>query len=276
MTAERPTTTRDGSRRVLGPLTAIGAVWEYLLRVWWHIALSDVLRTLTAPVLTLLAMGLGLGTLVDRGGSDALGGATYLQFVAPALLCALGVQSAVTQAAYPVFSRFKWMPVWFGVIAAPVAPWQITAGVLLSLTTTIGMHTLLFWFVLLLLGVGGGAAGLLMIPIGVLTALACGVWVLVLVSSVTSDGSAINVLFRFVLVPMTLFSGSFFPVDTLPGLFRVLAWISPLWHGNEAARIVAGTPGAGSMLWLHLTYLVVFLAVGAVVAGHRFARKLVR
>lgn len=259
-----------------GRFAAVGAVWEYQVRVWRHIAFSDVLRTLTAPVLTLLAMGLGLGSLVDRGDSTALGGATYLQYVAPALLCALAVQSAVTQSAYPVFARFKWMPVWFGVIAAPVAAWQIAAGVLLSLATIITVPTLLFWVVLVTLGVGGGAVGLLMVPVGVLTALAMAAWVLVLVSSVSSDGSAINVLFRFVVVPMTLFSGSFFPVETLPTLLRVLAWVSPLWHGNEAARIVGGTPGAASMLWLHLGCLVLFLGVGAVLAGRRFRRKLIR
>ena len=51
-----------------------------------------------------------------------------------------------------------------------------------------------------------------------------------------SEGGAFNILFRFVLVPMTLFSGSFFPITQMPLAIRWLAWLSPLWHGNELAR----------------------------------------
>ena len=51
-----------------------------------------------------------------------------------------------------------------------------------------------------------------------------------------SEGGAFNVLFRFVMIPMTLFSGSFFPITEMPLAVRWLAWISPLWHGNELAR----------------------------------------
>ena len=58
-----------------------------------------------------------------------------------------------------------------------------------------------------------------------------------------SEGGAFNILFRFVLVPMTLFSGSFFPITQMPLAVRWLAWISPLWHGNELAR---GPRWAGS------------------------------
>ena len=77
---------------------------------------------------------------------------------------------------------------------------------------------------------------MLMVPVGVLTGLACAVWVLALGARMRSEGGAFNILFRFVLVPMTLFSGSFFPITEMPLAIRWLAWISPLWYGNELAR----------------------------------------
>ena len=77
------------------------------------------------------------------------------------------------------------------------------------------------------------------------------------------EGGAFNVLFRFVLIPMTLFSGSFFPIDQMPLAISWMAWISPLWHGNELAR---GAALGGSALWPavgHSAYLLALLAVGA-------------
>lgn len=55
-------------------------------------------------------------------------------------------------------------------------------------------------------------------------------------ATIQSDGAQFNAMFRFVVLPMTLFAGTFFPVDRLPAPVRPLAWASPLWHGTELAR----------------------------------------
>jgi lipooligosaccharide transport system permease protein len=82
-------------------------------------------------------------------------------------------------------------------------------------------------------------------------------------------------LFRFGIVPMFLFSGTFFPVSQLPDWLEPVAWAVPLWHGVDLCRALAlGTPGVGSAL-VHVGYLVLWAVVGFVVARSTFERRLV-
>ena len=81
-------------------------------------------------------------------------------------------------------------------------------------------------------------------------------------------------LFRLIVVPITLFSGTFFPVEQLPAVVRPVAWISPLWHGTELGRAAALDrwqllPALG-----HLAYLVALLPLGLVLSARFFARRL--
>jgi len=90
------------------------------------------------------------------------------------------------------------------------------------------------------------------------------------------------VLFRLVLIPMTLFSGTFFPVDRLPAWVQPVAWVSPLWHGTELAR--AAALGGAERPWgeavlpalVHMAVLLAFVAAGSAVAVARFRRRLYR
>jgi lipooligosaccharide transport system permease protein len=77
------------------------------------------------------------------------------------------------------------------------------------------------------------------------------------------------------VIPMTLFSGTFFPVDAMPVVVRPLAWISPLWHGNELAR--AAALGTGSLLGDigHVAFLLGLTAAGLLTARRKFAARLV-
>lgn len=251
-------------------------VWEYLLRCWQRYAVSSLSEAIGTPLLYLLALGLGLGTLVDSGpNSAALGGVRYVQYIGPALLVAAAVQVGMAEASYPAYSRFKWSRVFWGVTATPITPAQTCDGQLLFIATRLVAGSALYYLVLLVFGAAGGPAGLLMIPVGVLTGLACGVWVLALGARMRSDGGAFALVFRFVLIPMTLFSGSFFPVMQLPLAVRWLAWISPLWSGNELARGAAlGTAAPWSSVG-HLAYLGALLAVGVVVARRQYRRRLI-
>jgi lipooligosaccharide transport system permease protein len=89
------------------------------------------------------------------------------------------------------------------------------------------------------------------------------------------DGKRFIVLFEFVVIPMSLFAGTFFPIEQIPLALRWLAWISPLWHGNQLARgVTLGGVEPVAMLG-HLAFLVAVLAVGVVLARMYFYRRLV-
>ncbi len=252
-------------------------VWEYLVRCWRQYLLSSLAEAVGTPLLYLLALGLGLGTLVDAGaGSDnVLGAVPYLNYIAPALLVAAAVQIGVGESSYPAYSRFKWTRVFWGITATPVTPGQVCDGQVLFIATRMVAGSALYYLVLLAFAAAGGPAGVLMVPTGVLTGVACAVWVLALGAHMRSEGGAFNVVFRFVIVPMTLFSGSFFPITEIPLAIRWLAWLSPLWHGNELARGAA----LGTIQWWpavgHLGYLTVLLVAGLLVARRQYRGRLV-
>jgi len=251
-------------------------VWEYLVRCWRRYLVSSLAEAVGTPLLYLLALGVGLGTLIDSGPDpQALGGVDYVDYIAPALLVAAAVQVGMGESSYPAYSRFKWTRVFWGITATPVTPAQVCEGELLFIATRMLAGSSLYYLVLLAFGAAGGPAGLLMIPIGALTGLACAVWVLALGAWMRSEGGAFNVVFRFVLIPMTLFSGSFFPITEIPLAVRWLAWLSPLWHGNELAR---GAALGGLEFWPavgHLVYLTALLVAGYLVARRSYRVRLI-
>jgi lipooligosaccharide transport system permease protein len=251
-------------------------VWQYLILVWRRSAVSTIVAGVVTPLLYLLAMGFGLGTLVNEGpGAAQLGGVTYVEYIAPALVTAAALQIGVSEASYPVYSRFKWTRVFWGVSATPVLPAQIASGQLLFIATRLLLGSGLYYLATVAFGVGGGVTGVLMVPVAVLTGASCAVWVLVLAAVMKREGSAFNVVFRFVVIPMTLFSGSFFPISQLSPPVRVLAWFSPLWHGNELARAAALDDWHFWADLGHLTFLVVLLCVGLVRARRAFVTRLI-
>jgi lipooligosaccharide transport system permease protein len=107
----------------------------------------------------------------------------------------------------------------------------------------------------------------------VLVGLATAAPVLAYAATITTDALFV-VLFRFAIIPMTLFAGVFFPVASLPLAARMLAYVSPLWHGVELIR--AATLGTATAWggWAHVGYLVVWSGAGCALAVHRFARRL--
>src|SRR5664279_2486030 len=254
-------------------------VWEYLMRCWRRYVLSSLAEAVGTPLLYLLALGVGLGSLIDAGpqaqSGNVLGAPSYLDYIAPALLVAAAVQVGAGEAAYPAYSRFKWTRVFWGVTATPVTPGEVCDGQSLFIAVRMVAGSALYYLVLLAFGAAGGPTGALMIPVAVLTGMSCAVWVLALGATMKTEGGAFNVLFRFVLIPMTLFSGSFFPITQIPLAIRWLAWISPLWHGNELAR-GAALGGLGGWAALgHLAYLGALLAAGLVVARRCYGARLV-
>jgi lipooligosaccharide transport system permease protein len=113
----------------------------------------------------------------------------------------------------------------------------------------------------------------LAIPAAVLTGMAFAIPIAAFAATLDGD-AAFAALFRFVVMPMFLFSGTFFPVSQLPKGLRIVAYFTPLWHGVDLCRSLAlGTAPLGRSV-LHLAYLLAFIAVGFVVARRTFERRL--
>lgn len=223
------------------------------------------------PFLYLFAMGVGLGSLVSANlGPTAVNGVSYLAFVAPALLCTAGVTVASEEFTYPVMLGFKWNPTFVGISASPISAGQIIDGVVISVVARLLGTSIVYYGFMLLFGAVPSPWGWLAILVATLGGLAFGAPVMAYVATLEQDTGQIAMLMRFVLLPMTLFSGTFFPLATMPPALQWIGWISPLWHSTELARVFAY--GYAEPLWLTLVH-VVYLAALFVVFW-RWARRI--
>ena len=228
------------------------------------------------PIIYLYALGVGLATLVDANlGTDAVGGVSYLAFVAPALLCSAAIAVASDEFSYPIMIGFKWNPVFFAMNAAPIQPGQIINGIVIAVFARMLVTCGIFYAFMLLFGAVPSAAGFLAVFVAVLTGLGFGVLLMAYTATLTEDAGQLAMVMRFVILPMTLFSGTFFPLGVLPVWLQWIGWISPLWHGTELARVF--TYGLSEPLWLsvlHVLYLMGLLVTGWAAGRRITARRL--
>lgn len=269
VTADRPAASHLEPPSAVASALVVVEHWLMWYRRNWR---SSLVSTLLQPLLMLVAFGIGLGALVEAG--PATGGVPYLQFIAPGLLAMVAAQTGAGEASYPVHGKFKWERTYHAMVAAPLQPAHIAIGQLLWITARVAMVCVPY---LVFIALFGGAASpwiVLALPVAVLCGVAIGAPVVAFAASLESEGAAFASMFRFVILPMTLFSGAFFPITQLPGWVRPLAWISPLWHGTELARgfaleSLSPLPALG-----HVACLAAFITVGAFAAVWRFRLRL--
>jgi lipooligosaccharide transport system permease protein len=254
-----------------------GSPWwvvEYNLvvaRSFWR---SILIVGFANPLLYVLALGVGLGSVVDHNGHQL--GVKYLVFVAPAFLTATALQIAAQESAFPVMAGFKWLRTYHGMAATPLSPEQICEGLLISVAIRVFANSALYLAIMAAFGGTERWAVVLAVPVATLTATAFSSWVLALGATIESEGNAFNLLFRFVVTPMFLFSGTFYPIDQLPRWGQYLAYVSPLWHGTELARGAAIGGLSGLSALGHIGYLLLWLVPGALVARRQFRVRLTK
>jgi len=237
---------------------------------------SSLFSYFVGPVLFLGAMGLGLGALVDAGSGASSEIDRYLVFVVPGLLCATLMQTAATDSLWPVMGGFMWIKQFVAMTASPLTPTETCLGVLAWQAVRMSLSGACFLLVAAALGGVVSWWAPLALPAAVLGGLAVSSLVIAFTSGQESD-SRFPLVIRFVIQPLFLFSGTFFPVDQLPSWIQPAVWLSPVWHAVELARAATtGVVGSGGVsgLVLHVVVLLAVLAVGTKVATQRFERRL--
>ena len=238
-------------------------------RTWRGSIYSSVLN----PTLYLGAMGLGLGTLVDKHGTAHLGGVSYLVFLAPGLLAAQAMQTGIGECTYPILGSVKWNRTYQAASASPLRPGDIMNGHQIFVAMRLLMNCTLFFAVMAAFGTVHSPGELLAIPAAVLTGLAFATPIEAWAITQNKD-IYFSVVYRFVLIPLFLFSGTFFPVTQLPAWLRPLAYVTPLWHGVALCRgISLGTLTTGDA-FLHVGYLAALALAGLAVGRYTYRRRL--
>ena len=236
---------------------------------------GSVVTTFLNPVMYLAAMGLGLGTLVDEGaGRQAVEGFAYLTFLAPGLLAATTMQTGANDGAWQVMAGIKWARTYEATLATPIGARGLLYGHLLFVTARLAFTSLVFVVVMALFGAVSVGPGLLAVVPAMLTGIAFAAPTTAFTARL-QDVQGLASLFRFGIVPMFLFSGTFFPVTQLPDWLQPVAYATPLWHGVELTRGVALSIGTTWSPWIHVFYLMAWAVVGTFLAL-RFLRKRLR
>jgi len=246
--------------------------WRVQYRRTWR---GTWAPTVLTPLGFLAAMGLGLGSIVDDGArASTLGGVSYLDFIAPGLMAASIMQQAAFEASYPVLGAIKWAKQYHAQLASPLRVRDVLAGHILWVTLRLTISAAVFLVIMALFGTLHSPWAVLCIPAAVLTGAAWVPGMFAFASTLETD-SGFALVFRFAVMPMFLFSGTFFPVSQLPGWLEPVAVVTPLWHGVELCRDLAlGTPELLPALG-HVAYLGLWIAAGSLWALRNFTRRLV-
>jgi lipooligosaccharide transport system permease protein len=241
----------------------------YRYRRTWR---SSVVVSVLNPLLFLVAIGLGLGHVV-HGHPASLDGATYLRFFAPGMLAAASMQNGIVEAGFPVSRSVARHGSYRVAVTTPLSTTDIMLGHVMYMAMRIAMSATAFVVVMVLLGAAKSPMTALTVPAATLEGLAVATPTAAWAAS-AANPQTVSKVFKWVVMPLYLFSGTFFPVSQLPEALRVLAYLTPLWHGVDLCRSIAlGTATLGASL-VHVAYLVAMMLVGTVVARRCYRRRL--
>jgi len=235
----------------------------------WRVGLSAFLQ----PTLTLLGFGVGVGALIQDERSKLAADVSYLGFVAPGLLVAATFLGGASEGMWGVTNYIKWNRGYHAMIASPLSIGDVVAGHVVYVSVRLLVSATAMALVLLFVddARGPGLVGALFA--GVLTGLAAAMLLSAFAAHIerTENFSWIQ---RFVLTPLYLFGGVFYPLDQLPAAVRPIAWITPLWHGVELARgSVLGELGLGAAS-AHIALLLSMAALGVWLTQRQYTARL--
>ncbi|MDX6273912.1 MAG: lipooligosaccharide transport system permease protein [Frankiales bacterium] len=245
--------------------------WRFQYRRTWR---GTIVTSILNPLLYLAAMGIGLGTLVKGQRASSLGtNGSYLEFVAPALVATTAFQTGMFEAMYPVMASIKWIKTYVAMLASPLGTRDVLNGHLMWMVLRILQTSAAFLVIGALFGGFPSWDALWCLPIALLLGMAAAL-PMTAFSAHTQQESSFAAIQRFIIIPMFLFSGTFFPLSKLPLPLEVVAWLTPLSHGVALARSAAQgrlelLPTVG-----HVGYLALWCVVGFWLAHRIYRRRL--
>ena len=232
----------------------------------WPVIISGFFE----PIFYLFSIGVGIGGLV---GEVTVGGTSvdYTAYVAPALLAASAMNGAVFESTFNIFFKLKYGKVYEAILSTPMKTTDIAVG---EITWSLGrgmIYAVAFLLVMLVLGLIESPWGLLALPATLLIGFAfaaCGMAATTFMNS-WQDFDMVNL----VVLPLFLFSATFYPLDVYPEIFQVLTQLSPLYHGVQLVRsLTLGTLSVN--LFAHIGFLVAMGAAGSYVTSRRLGKLL--
>ena len=254
-------------------VAASGRVWQrnwLVYRRLWHRSLAF---GFLQPVLFLTAMGIGIGALLTPASLEAFGGVEYIHWLGPGLLAAMAMQTATFESTYPIMNKIMWGRNYEAMLSTPVGIRSIVIGELGWTAFRIGSLAAVFLLVLTLFGIVRSPMALLAVPVAILVGVAFSACLIAFTATQKND-VGFSAIFRFVVNPLFLFSGTFFPLAQLPDAAQAVAWATPLFHGVELIRGSILDQLDPATAPIHAAYLLVMFGIGTWFAERNLTRRM--
>ncbi len=188
-------------------------------------------------------------------------------------MAATAMQIAAFEASWPVLGAIKWHRQYHAMLATPLRIRDVMLGQQAYFVFRLLMTATVYFVVIVAFGAVKSPLGVLAIPATVLVGLSFTAPLAAWAAHTETEASFVAI-FRFLILPMFLFSGTFFPISTLPRPLEIIAWFTPLWHGVALCRdLTLGHVVPDDLL--HVAYLLAIVTVGLVAARFTYARRLV-
>ena len=221
------------------------------------------------PVFYLLSMGIGLGALVGTVVTTTGQEVSYAAFIAPALLAVSAMNGAIYDSTWNVFFKMNYAKLYEGMLTTSLGPLDVALGEIgLALLRGV-LYALGFLIIMQSLGLNLSWTAILALPAVVLIAFGFASLGMAVTSYLTTFQQMDWI--NFVMLPMFLFSATFYPLSVYPEPIQWVVQALPLWHGVELIRGL--TTGALSVALLgHVLYYVVMIAIGLVFTTSRLKK----
>lgn len=225
-----------------------------------------VLSGFFEPVLYLLSLGIGLGSLIGTVTTSTGQHVPYAAYIAPALLAVSAMNGAIYDSTWNVFFKMNYGKLYEGMLATSIGPFDVALGEIAFALLRGLLYAIGFMIVMQIFGLNLAWTALLALPAVVLIAFGFAS----LGMAVTSYMKTFQQMdwINFVMLPMFIFSATFYPITVYPPVMQYIIEALPLWHGVELIRgLTTGTLSWG-LLW-HVLYFSVMITVGLIFTTKR-------
>lgn len=235
---------------------------DYWLTVYRRTWRGSVVSSFVVPLFNVVAFGVLLGGFVAVDPARLEGAASYLAFIVPGMLASQSMQTAVGETTYPVMGMIKWHRVYYSMRATPLGTADLVAGHLTYVGFRIATSAAVFVLVIAPFGLfatwwGAVAAWAVQLLLGMTVA------TLTYALSVRlRSEEGFGLVFRLGVLPMVLFSGSFFPIANLGSALAWCARVTPLWHGVNLTRMLTLDTVTWWLAAVHVGVLAALTALG--------------
>ena len=230
-------------------------VWQRNSMVYTKLYKSSIVLNFVEPTLYLIALGLGLGAFVKE-----INGVPYINFIAPGIIASSSMFAATFECTYGTYVRMTYQKTFDAILATPVNLDDLVAGELMWAATKSTFYGAIIMIVISLFGLVDSALIVFVIPVLFLSGLLFAV-ISMIFTAIVPGIDSFNYFYTLFMTPMFLFSGIFFPLNTLPPVVSKIAFFTPLYHLVNICRSLAS--GAlsritGDIIWIFV--VVIFLA----------------